>query len=157
MIQDRTLTYDLNNSYSNLWENLQQKILHLHDQNLLLLSKSNRVVPVCDLESPLEIPTRFIPGWASAFHFAFFSKLNIVNEKMYEVLSMVYQEFLELFDTDVFHMGGDEVNMNCYNTSKEIRDYLENDNKIGTEEDILDLWRTFQTKVSEILERNLIF
>ena len=73
---------------------------------------------------------------------------------MYEVLSMVYQEFLELFDTDVFHMGGDEVNMNCYNTSKEIRDYLENDNKIGTEEDILDLWRTFQTKVSQILERN---
>ena len=52
------------------------------------------------------------------------SKLNIVNEKMYEVLSMVYQEFLELFDTDVFHMGGDEVNMNCYNTSQEIRDYL---------------------------------
>ena len=98
------------------------------------------------------IPTRFIPGWASAFHFAFFSKLNIVNEKMYEVLSMVYQEFLELFDTDVFHMGGDEVNMNCYNTSKEIRDYLENDNKIGTEEDILDLWRTFQTKVCHILK-----
>ena len=59
------------------------------------------------------------------FHFAFsFSKLNIVNEKMYEVLSMVYQEFLELFDTDVFHMGGDEVNMNCYNTSQEIRNYL---------------------------------
>ena len=71
---------------------------------------------------------------------------------MYEVLSMVYQEFLELFDTDVFHMGGDEVNMNCYNTSKEIRDYLENDNKIGTEEDILDLWRTFQTKVCHILK-----
>ena len=69
-----------------------------------------------------------------------------------EVLSMVYQEFLELFDTDVFHMGGDEVNMNCYNTSKEIRDYLENDNKIGTEEDILDLWRTFQTKVCHILK-----
>ena len=43
---------------------------------------------------------------------------------MYEVLSMVYQEFLELFDTDVFHMGGDEVNMNCYNTSQEIRNHL---------------------------------
>ena len=92
---------------------------------------------------------------------------------MYEVLSMVYQEFLELFDTDVFHMGGDEVNMNCYNTSQEIRNYLgvyfqnrninfylrnflffnpfdlpivEKENKIGTEEDILDLWTTFQTK-----------
>ena len=61
----------------------------------------------------------------SDYNFAIsFSKLNIVNEKMYEVLSMVYQEFLELFDTDVFHMGGDEVNMNCYNTSQEIRNYL---------------------------------
>jgi len=73
-------------------------------------------------------------------------QLNIVNEKMYEVLSMVYQEFLELFDTDVFHMGGDEVNMNCYNTSQEIRNHLEKENKIGTEEDILELWTTFQTK-----------
>ena len=84
---------------------------------------------------------------------------------MYEVLSMVYQEFLELFDTDVFHMGGDEVNMNCYNTSKEIREHLELENKIGTEEDILDLWREFQTKVCsrkiskipKIHESNLFF
>jgi len=80
-------------------------------------------------------------------------QLNIVNKKMYEVLSMVYQEFLELFDTDVFHMGGDEVNMNCYNTSKEIREHLELENKIGTEEDILDLWREFQTKAFGLVKK----
>ena len=45
-----------------------------------------------------------------------FFQLNIVNEKMYDVLSTIYQEYLQLFDTDVLHMGGDEVNMNCYNT-----------------------------------------
>ena len=61
---------------------------------------------------------------------------------------MVYQEYLELFDTDVFHMGGDEVNMNCYNQSAEIRDYLERENKVGTEDDILELWRSFQVHTS---------
>ena len=57
--------------------------------------------------------------------FILLSQLNIVNDKMYEVLSDIYQEYLQLFDTDVFHMGGDEVNMNCYNTSAEIRRHLE--------------------------------
>lgn len=78
-------------------------------------------------------------------------QLNIVNEKMYEVLSNIYQEYLQLFDTDVFHMGGDEVNMNCYNTSAEIRRHLELHSKQGTEDDILDLWRTFQRKAFRLV------
>ena len=57
--------------------------------------------------------------------FILLSQLNIVNDKMYEVLSDIYKEYLQLFDTDVVHMGGDEVNMNCYNTSAEIRKHLE--------------------------------
>ena len=28
---------------------------------------------------------------------------------MYELLGQIYQEILEIFDTDVVHMGGDEV------------------------------------------------
>lgn len=78
-------------------------------------------------------------------------QLNIVNDKMYDVLGKVYKEMFEMFDTDVFHMGGDEVNMNCYNTSKEIRDHFASENKIGTEEDILDLWRTFQRKALRLV------
>ena len=81
----------------------------------------------------------------------FFFQLNIVNEKMYEVLSDIYQEFLQLFDTDVFHMGGDEVNMHCYNTSAEIRSHLDLHGKQGTEDDILDLWRTFQRKAFRLV------
>jgi N-acetyl-beta-hexosaminidase len=26
---------------------------------------------------------------------------------------------------DMFHMGGDEVNLNCWNTSQEVRDYFD--------------------------------
>ena len=36
-------------------------------------------------------------------------QFNILNEKMYELLGQVYKEIFEMFDTDVFHMGGDEV------------------------------------------------
>ena len=85
----------------------------------------------------------------------FFFQLNIVNEKMYEVLSDIYQEFLQLFDTDVFHMGGDEVNMHCYNTSAEIRSHLDLHGKQGTEDDILDLWRTFQRKAFRLVSFRL--
>ena len=28
---------------------------------------------------------------------------------MYELLGQIYKEILEIFDTDVVHMGGDEV------------------------------------------------
>ena len=86
----------------------------------------------------------------------FFFQLNIVNEKMYEVLSDIYQEFLQLFDTDVFHMGGDEVNMHCYNTSAEIRSHLDLHGKQGTEDDILDLWRTFQRKAFRLVSFRIL-
>lgn len=73
---------------------------------------------------------------------------------MYEVLSDIYSEYLQLFDgTDVFHMGGDEVNMNCYNSSAEIRQHLQEHNKIGTKDDILDLWRTFQRKAFRLVSQ----
>ena len=28
---------------------------------------------------------------------------------MYELLGQIYKEIFDMFDTDVFHMGGDEV------------------------------------------------
>ena len=33
----------------------------------------------------------------------------------------LYADFFEMFETDMFHMGGDEVNLNCWNTTTEIR------------------------------------
>ncbi len=76
-------------------------------------------------------------------------KLNIINEKLYEVLGGVYNELIELFDTDVFHYGGDEVNNHCYNVSKEFREHFEKEGKQGTEDDILELWKVFQDRVFE--------
>ena len=38
-------------------------------------------------------------------------QLNIVNEKIYEVLGDIYKEMFQIFDPDVFHFGGDEVSV----------------------------------------------
>ena len=39
-------------------------------------------------------------------------QFNIVNEKIYEILGLLYKEMFQLFDPDVFHFGGDEVLIN---------------------------------------------
>jgi hexosaminidase len=36
-------------------------------------------------------------------------QLNPLSEKMYDVLGGIYKDMLASFDSDVFHMGGDEV------------------------------------------------
>lgn len=34
------------------------------------------------------------------------------NEKVYEILGAIFKEYVGLFQSDLFHMGGDEVNKN---------------------------------------------
>ena len=36
-------------------------------------------------------------------------QLNPLNENVYEVLGNIYKSYLEMFDFDMFHIGGDEV------------------------------------------------
>ena len=36
-------------------------------------------------------------------------QLNPFHDNMYEVLKEIFQEYLEIFDYDTFHTGGDEV------------------------------------------------
>jgi len=67
----------------------------------------------------------------------------------YTTLGKLYQDFFELFETDMFHMGGDEVNMNCWNTTEEIRAELERRGQTGTEEELLDMWKEFQDQAAE--------
>ena len=45
------------------------------------------------------------------------------------VLGDMFKEWLEMFDTDVLHMGGDEVNFDCWRSEKEFKDYMEKNNK----------------------------
>jgi len=80
-------------------------------------------------------------------------QFNVLNEKLYEVLGDMFKEWFQLFDTDIFHMGGDEVNFNCWRSEPEFKDWMKKHNKNGTDEDFLDLWRDFQQKAyTKVLE-----
>lgn len=76
-------------------------------------------------------------------------QLNPINPHVYTTLAKLYQDFFELFDTDMFHMGGDEVNLNCWNSTKEIKSELTRQGKTGTEEELLELWKSFQEQAAE--------
>jgi len=75
-------------------------------------------------------------------------QLNPVNPEVYTTLGKLYQDFFELFDTDMFHMGGDEVNLNCWNSTDEVKQELRALGKQGTEEDLLALWKSFQDQAA---------
>lgn len=54
-----------------------------------------------------------------------------------------------MFDTDVFHMGGDEVSERCWNSSQQIRDFM-TENRWGLDRAAyLKLWNYFQTKAQD--------
>ena len=61
---------------------------------------------------------------------------------------------LNLFDSHAFHMGGDEVNMNCYKSSPEIQEYFKNVNLLEvSNQDIIELWVKFQTRAADLVQK----
>ncbi|KAK2724945.1 chitooligosaccharidolytic beta-N-acetylglucosaminidase-like [Artemia franciscana] len=79
-------------------------------------------------------------------------QLNPVNENMYRILEEVYKDFNDVFDSDIFHMGGDEVLMVCWNETQEIINWLEENGKNRTQDDFLDLWDYFQKRALGLLD-----
>eukprot|EP00795_Rhopilema_esculentum_P012281 gene12281-2924_t len=70
-------------------------------------------------------------------------QLNPLNDHMYNVLGTIYKSYLEMFDLDIFHIGGDEVNIGCWNSTEEITKHMEDQGKARTEKDFMDLWKVF--------------
>lgn len=59
---------------------------------------------------------------------------------------------VEQFDPDIFHMGGDEVSLNCWNATDNILDYMmTNQNWTRSEADFMKLWNLFQSRAIERL------
>lgn len=50
--------------------------------------------------------------------------LNPVNPNLYDVLEKVYQDLTNIFPSDLFHMGGDEVEFQCWRDSPEVMDWM---------------------------------
>ncbi|OQR94614.1 beta-hexosaminidase [Achlya hypogyna] len=77
-------------------------------------------------------------------------QLNPLNDHVYDILKTVFEEMHGLFDSNVFHMGGDEVSVPCWNSSKVITDHLKNTTSNAP---FFDLWGTFQTKAGALIEK----
>ncbi|MCL4160958.1 UNVERIFIED_CONTAM: hypothetical protein GTU68_033623, partial [Idotea baltica] len=79
-------------------------------------------------------------------------QMNLANEKLYEYLGIVYNEVIDMFSpVDLFHYGGDEVNLNCWNTSVEMTDWMTANNFGLDDKAYYKQWSVFQEKA-----RNLV-
>ena len=58
-----------------------------------------------------------------------------------------------IFNPPAFHIGGDEVNMKCYKTSSEIKEYFSHVNKSLSDDSIFELWEDFQQKSSKLVQQ----
>ncbi|XP_063240349.1 chitooligosaccharidolytic beta-N-acetylglucosaminidase [Bacillus rossius redtenbacheri] len=73
-------------------------------------------------------------------------QLNPTSDRVYEILAGVYKDMFALFDSDIFHMGGDEVNFNCWNSSEQIVSWMRSRQLSRDEPGFLELWDHFQTR-----------
>lgn len=77
-------------------------------------------------------------------------QLNPASEKVYEILEAIYTDMFVDFKPDIFHMGGDEVNIQCWNSSQGIRNWMVNERGWNlTESSFIQLWDYFQQKAYE--------
>ncbi|CAG7832847.1 unnamed protein product [Allacma fusca] len=81
-------------------------------------------------------------------------QLNPANENMYQVLGKIYKDLLDIFDNELFHMGGDEVKLDCWLENAEITDYLKKKGKNNTQETLIELWGEFQSKAYNLVKDN---
>ncbi|XP_065656615.1 chitooligosaccharidolytic beta-N-acetylglucosaminidase-like isoform X1 [Hydra vulgaris] len=82
-------------------------------------------------------------------------QLNPTNNHLYNVLGKIYKEYFDLFNPDIFHAGGDEININCWNTTSEITDWLHKNYKGVGENEFMKMWGMFLQKSSQkIFEAN---
>ncbi|KAE9524629.1 hypothetical protein AGLY_014679 [Aphis glycines] len=73
-------------------------------------------------------------------------QLNPINTNTYKWLGKIYKDLIKLLPKgEAFHMGGDEVALNCWNTTTEITDWMKNNNLSLDEEGYLNLWSQFHT------------
>ncbi|XP_076038793.1 beta-hexosaminidase 1 [Oratosquilla oratoria] len=81
-------------------------------------------------------------------------QLNLANENIYKVLGDIYKELVDLFSPiDLFHYGGDEVNLNCWNTSKEVTDWMEASGFGRDDDAYYKQWSVFQDKSEALLTK----
>uniref|UniRef100_A0AAU8L1I2 Beta-hexosaminidase n=1 Tax=Sogatella furcifera TaxID=113103 RepID=A0AAU8L1I2_SOGFU len=82
-------------------------------------------------------------------------QLNPVNENVYKILGGIQTDMHKLFDlSDVFHMGGDEVQFKCWNSSKEITEFIQSRGwNQSDSHSLFRIWDIFQSRAYESLQQ----
>ncbi|KAG5681027.1 hypothetical protein PVAND_010493 [Polypedilum vanderplanki] len=75
-------------------------------------------------------------GWRGHF--------DPTKDELYNILEDIYKEIVESFKPIVMHMGGDEVAIDCWNTSQMIKDWMNDRNMETNIEGFMRLWDYFQ-------------
>lgn len=65
----------------------------------------------------------------------------------------IYQDMMEQFQPDIFHMGGDEVSFSCWNTTENIVNWMTEKGWSRSEQDFVKLWDMFQKQALERLDK----
>lgn len=76
-----------------------------------------------------------------------YSVFNVTNPKVEEFLQNLISEMIELFDTDVIHIGGDEVRFTQWENNPEIVEYKNSKNF----ESFMDIQIEFSNKMSHFI------
>ncbi|KDO22466.1 hypothetical protein SPRG_12747 [Saprolegnia parasitica CBS 223.65] len=76
-------------------------------------------------------------------------QLNPFNDHVYDILKTVYSELHGLFDADVFHMGGDEVHLGCWNMTKAVTDHMSSDRSPDA---FYHIWGAFQKRARSLVD-----
>ncbi|KAF0710337.1 hypothetical protein AaE_012575 [Aphanomyces astaci] len=77
-------------------------------------------------------------------------QLNPLNDNVYKVLEGLHNEWLSLFDSDVFHMGGDEVHVGCWNQSVAVYPFVKDRHDPKS---FFHLWGEFQVRSAKVIEK----
>lgn len=128
------------------------------------LARGVRVIP------ELDAPAHVGEGWektnlTACFNFQPWRKycveppcgqLDPTKDKVYDVLEDIYREMNAMFSkSDLFHMGGDEVSVSCWNSSTEIQQWMKAQGWNLEESDFMKLWNHFQTNALNRLDKSL--
>lgn len=75
--------------------------------------------------------------------------LDATNPSVYAFLELLYQDLSNVFVDDFFHVGGDEVDLSCWDNSKDITEWMKQHN-ISSSKELFDF---FEIRLLEVVGR----
>lgn len=93
----------------------------------------NPNIVICDNSDWQDIANEPVPG-----------QLDVLNDDIYDVVKGVFDDVSTLFPDNVFHVGLDELQSSCYNTSQKYVDYIQQGH---TYRDVVQYWINKTTQI----------